>query len=490
MRQTKIVCTIGPASESRTVITKLVRQGMNIARLNLSHGTLEEHRNRIHNIRAISAEQNKLVSILLDIQGPKIRTGLMPDGSREVEEGELLAFSPDPEMVQDGCIHIGYDDLLNDIQKGSTIFLDDGLIELVVERVESDRAFCRVVTGGTLKGRKGVSLPGVTVGLPALTTNDLEHLRFGVEERVDYFAASFVRKAEHVRAVEGIIRDLKGTQRIVAKIENAEGVANMAEIVEAADAIMVARGDMGVELPPEDVPVVQKRLIKKCNEAGKPVITATQMLDSMARSPRPTRAEATDVANAIFDGTDAVMLSGETAVGRYPVRVVEVMDRIAHRAEAAMDFPLFLDRARHGSGGSIAEAIARATSELVQDLRVRAILCSTQSGATARLLSKYRPKVPIIALTPHEHIARHLMLAWGVHPFIGPPEGDLDAIIDAAIYIARQQGIIETGDTVAIVAGVRTGVPGSTNLLQVYTVTEEDGEVPWALPQHGGKEES
>lgn len=489
MRQTKIVCTIGPASESPTVIAKLVQRGMNMARLNLSHGTLEEHRNRIRNIRSISAEQNKLVSILLDIQGPKIRTGLLPEGTREVEEGELLAFSPDPNKVKDGCIHIAYDNLLNDIQKGSTIFLDDGLIELVVERVESDRAFCRVVTGGTLKGRKGVSLPGVKVGLPALTDNDIEHIRFGVEEGVDYFAASFVRKAEHVQAVAEIIRQFGGTQRVVAKIENAEGIENMDEIIDAADAIMVARGDMGVELPPEDVPIVQKRIIKKCNEAGKPVITATQMLDSMVRSPRPTRAEATDVANAIFDGTDAVMLSGETAVGRYPARVVEVMDKIAKRAETAMDFPLFLDRARHASGGSIAEAIARATSELVQDLRVRAILCSTQSGATARLLSKYRPKVPIVALTPYEHVARQLMLVWGVHPFIGPPQGNIDDIIDAAIYVARQNGIIETGDTVAIAAGVRTGVPGSTNLLQVHIVKEEDGEEPWGNPkQHAGRE--
>lgn len=453
------------------MLEQLLAAGMNVARLNLSHGSLEEHEERIRTIREVSAGAARPLGILLDIQGPKIRIGEVPGGRRELDEGDVVTFCVDPALAGPECIHIGYEPILSDLSIGSMIFLDDGLIEMIVERMEPDRIHCRVMTGGELKSRKGVSLPGVQVNLPPITENDRDHIRFGVEQGVDFIAASFVRRAEHLKTVKDLIADHGGDQLVIAKIENAEGVQNIDEILEVADGIMVARGDMGVEMPPEDVPIVQKSIIAKCNRLGKPVITATHMLDSMVRNPRPTRAEVTDVANAIFEGSDAVMLSGETAVGHYPVRVVRVMDRIARRAEEAVDFSAHNERLRAGGGSSVAEALARATSDAAEYLQVKAILSITRSGATARLISKYRPKMPILAITPNERVARQLTVAWGVASFVVPRSNDIEGMVETAINTVAGRGLVQTGDTVAIVAGTRAYQPGSTNSLQVQTVT-------------------
>jgi len=478
VRRTKIVCTIGPATERPEMLEALVRAGMDVARLNFSHGSVEEHRERIEALRSLEQKLGKPIGILVDIQGPKIRLGELTGGKVTIEKGQRVYVTPDPQApdVIEGrrVLPILYQPLLQ-IGPGQTIYLDDGLVELKVEAVEREknRALCVVVVGGELRSRKGVSLPDVDVDLPAIDEADIEHIRFGVEAGVDFVAASFVRRPEHVEAVRDVIREAGGTQLVIAKIESREGVRNLDAILEVADGIMVARGDMGVELPSEEVPLVQKELIAKCNRVGKPVITATQMLDSMARNPRPTRAEVTDVANAIFDGTDAVMLSAETAVGHYPVETVQMMDRIARRSEEALDYGVWLDRQRHMSRRSVADAIARATCETAADLGVKAILCSTQSGATARMVSKYRPRSPIIAATPNIEVVRQLSVVWGVRPILVPRARGIDEMIGFSIREAKAKGLVSDGDRVAIAAAVLTGTPGSTNLLQIQVVGEE-----------------
>ena len=478
MRRTKIVCTIGPATESLEMIEALARAGMDVARLNFSHGSLQEHAARIERIRQVEQSVGRPLAILLDIQGPKIRIGDVPGGRMPVAAGQPVYVSAQdgPVMVDPSgevTLTIPYPQLLAQLAPGQTIFLDDGLIELRVERVEKERLLARVVTGGEIRSRNGVTLPDVDVDLPAVDATDIEHIRFGVERGVDFIAASFVRRPEHVDAVRDCILSVGGTQQVIAKIESRAGVRNIDGILERADGIMIARGDMGVELPPEEVPLVQRALIEKGNQVGKPVITGTQMLDSMARNPRPTRAEVTDVANAIFQGTDAVMLSGETAVGRYPVEAVRMMDRIARSAEAALDYPALLERRRNRKGRSVADAIALATCQAAADLNLKAILCSTQSGSTARMVSKYRPQAPVMAVTPNEHVVRQLCLVWGVIPVKVPRALHIDGIVDVAVEAAKRHGLVVDGDRVAIAAGVRTGTPGSTNLLQIHVVGED-----------------
>ncbi len=455
----------------------LVRAGMDVARLNFSHGSLEEHRARIERLREVAEKLGKPVGILIDIQGPKIRIGELPGDRCVIAAGEEVYVWPRPvaqcEPEGEKLLPILYPRLLEQLRPGQTIYLDDGLLELTVEEVLGDRARCRVVTGGELRSRKGVSLPEVDVDLPAIDEADIEHIRFGVEVGVDFVAASFVRRPEHVEAVKAVIREAGGHQQVIAKIESREGVRNLDGILEVADGIMVARGDMGVELPSEEVPLVQKRLIAKCNLVGKPVITATQMLDSMVRNPRPTRAEVTDVANAIFDGTDAVMLSAETAVGRYPIEAVRMMHRIARTSEEALDYAALLDRQRHQTKRSVADAIARATCETAADLEVTAILCSTQSGATARMVSKYRPRSRIIAMTPNPEVVRQLSIVWGVTPFLVPKARRIDEMMAYSIRRAKESGLVKDGDRIAIAAAVLTGTPGSTNLLQIHVVGDE-----------------
>jgi len=342
-----------------------------------------------------------------------------------------------------------------------------------VEAVEGEVLRCRVAVGGELSSHKGVTLPGVKVDLPPLTPRDEEHIRFGVEMGVDWIAASFVREAAHVEAVRATIRRFGGDQLVVAKVENRQGLEAIDEIIEAADAVMVARGDLGVEIPPEEVPLAQKMIIQKCNEAGKPVITATQMLDSMARNPRPTRAEATDVANAILDGTDAVMLSGETAVGRYPLESVRMMAAICRRTEAAINYAAILKERSPRNGASVAEAIAYATCQAAETLKARAIITSTQSGATARMVSRFRPACPIIAVTPNSRVLHQLALVWGVYPCQVARAENIDTMIDLGVAAAGARGLVGRGDLVVIAAGVKTNTPGSTNLLQVFRVGDD-----------------
>lgn len=469
MRKTKIVCTIGPASDSPEVIGKLIDAGMNVARINFSHGTREEHLARLKTLRRVAEEKGAVLGIMQDIQGPKIRIGDLP-GKVMLEVGQTFIITTEECVGSRDRVSVNYPKLPQDVRPGNVIYLDDGLLKLEVTEVKSNDVYCQVAIGGELSSRKGVTLPGVSVDLPAVTEADIEDIKFGVKHGVDMVAASFVRTAEGVETVREAIRSAGADIPVIAKIENHEGVENIDEIIEAADGIMVARGDMGVEMRPEDVPFIQKMIISKCNEAGKPVITATQMLDSMIRNARPTRAEVTDVASAILDGTDAVMLSGETAVGKYPVLAVETMSRIAERAEQSLDREKFASMRNVEERLSIAEAISYATWHTCRAVNAAAIICSTQSGSTARMVSRYRPDAPILAMTPHEQVVRQLALVWGVYPVLVPPTSDIDGMIDVSIEAALRSGLVSKGDIVTISAGVLTDKPGSTNLLQVYVV--------------------
>jgi len=397
------------------MIRQLLKAGMNVARLNFSHGTNDEHLKRLNNLRDAASELNKDLGILLDIQGPKIRLGRIKENKSKVmlEAGNEYTLTVTPCEGDHLRAFVGYEKMPRDVRKGSTVYIDDGLLELRVKEVQGPDIICEVIVGGELSSRKGVTLPGIDVDLPPITDEDIEHIRFGVEHGVDFIAASFVRKAEHVMAVNDIVTEAGGTVPVIAKIESDEGLRNIDEIIRVADGVMVARGDLGVEIPHEEVPLVQKMLIKKCNRAGIPVITATQMLDSMIRNPRPTRAEITDIANAIIDGTDCVMLSGETAVGKYPVRAVEVMHQIAVRIENSIDYRSVLEEKTTEHRQNIPQAISLATCQTAYDLGVKSILCSTQSGATARCISMYRPKATIVALTPSESVVRQLTISWG-----------------------------------------------------------------------------
>lgn len=468
MRRTKIVCTIGPATPTLESVEALAAVGMNVARFNLSHEGTETHLSRIEMVRHAARATGRTIGILLDIQGPKIRIGRLQSSSILLSPGDRIALTSRPVIGNNQLISVGYPKLEADLVLGNTVFIDDGLFELRVEGSEEDAVVCRVIVGGELRPRKGVSLPGVAVDLPPLTETDKAHIRMGVSAGVEFIAASFVRRAAHVEAVREVLRGIGGDQAVIAKIESQEGVENVDEIIAAADGVMVARGDLGVEIPPEEVPLVQKMIIEKCNRAGKPVITATQMLESMVQHRRPTRAEVTDVASAIFDGTDAVMLSGETAMGAYPIDATRMMSVIAERIDREL---AARSRAEPpGNPASIAEAICRATSQAAVDLRLAAIISSTQSGATARMVSKYRPPSPILAVTPHQSVARRLTLMWGVEPMVVPRAKNIDTMIDVAVKAACESGFVKSGDVVAITASVKTGTPGSTNLLQVHVV--------------------
>lgn len=470
MRKTKIVCTIGPATESPETLRALIRAGMNVARLNFSHGGLDEHLGRINNIREASDELGCNVALLLDIQGPKIRVGRMANGPVELIPGQEYTLTVEPYAGDEHKIHVDYSHLNRDLRPGSIIYIDDGLLELRVQEIKGPDVVCQVVIGGELSSRKGLSLPGVDVDLPAITKEDAAHIRFGVKHGVDFVAASFVRKAEHVEEVRQIIRDSGGTQHIVAKIESDAGLRNIDEIIEAADGIMVARGDLGVEIATEEVPLAQRMLIRKCNRAGKPVITATQMLDSMIRNPRPTRAEVTDVANAIFEGTDCVMLSGETAMGKYPVRAVQVMDRIARRMEQVIDYGEVLKEKTNESRSRVDQAVTLAAAQVTHDLGLDVMICSSFSGATARSLSQKRPKATIFATSQNEHVVRQLAMSWGVYAVFQETNMDFEASINQAMDQAVKCEVVAPGDVVTIITGHGVAMPGSTNMLQVRKV--------------------
>lgn len=472
MRKTKIVCTIGPASESIEMLTNLMEAGMNVARLNFSHGDFEEHGARIKNIREASKKLGKNVGILLDTKGPEIRTREMENGAIELVAGTELIVTMDDVLGTPEKISVTYEGLADDVQKGSTILLDDGLIGLEVLEVHADKREIKtkVLNSGTLKNKKGVNVPGVSVNLPGITEKDARDITFGIEQGVDFIAASFVRRSTDVLEIRELLEEHNaGDIQIIPKIENQEGVDNIDSILEVSDGLMVARGDLGVEIPAEEVPLVQKELIKKCNALGKPVITATQMLDSMQRNPRPTRAEASDVANAIFDGTDAIMLSGETAAGSYPVEAVQTMHRIASRSEEALNYKEILSKRRGQVGMTITDAIGQSVAHTAINLNAAAIVTPTESGHTARMISKYRPQAPIVAVTVNESISRKLALVFGVFPESGQNATSTDQMLDDAVQKSLNSGIVKHGDLIVITAG-SVGESGTTNLMKVYTV--------------------
>ncbi len=473
MRKTKIVCTIGPSSESLEMLKNLMTAGMNVARLNFSHGDFEEHGRRIVNIKQARSELGLAVAILLDTKGPEIRTGKLKEEPIELIQDQHITLTTEEILGDANRLSVTYKDLPMDVEVGSTILIDDGLIGLQVLEIRGTEIDCRIVNGGAIKSRKGVNVPGVKTSLPGITEKDKNDIIFGIEQGIDFIAASFVRKASDVLEIREILERHNASHiHIISKIENQEGVDNLDEILEVSDGLMVARGDLGVEIPAEEVPLVQKRMIEKCNLAGKPVITATQMLDSMQRNPRPTRAEASDVANAIFDGTDAIMLSGETAAGRYPIESVQTMARIAERTEGALEYREILVRQSIAQQTSVTEAISQAVANSALDLDANAIITATESGYTARMVSKYRPKAPIIAVTPVEQVIRRLALVWGVLPVKGEEARTTDEMFDMAVDRAMKTGCVNLGDVVVITAGVPIGRSGTTNLIKVHHVGE------------------
>ncbi|MED3564470.1 pyruvate kinase [Bacillus xiapuensis] len=473
LRKTKIVCTIGPASESVEKLTQLIESGMNVARLNFSHGNFEEHGARIKNIREAAKIAKKTVAILLDTKGPEIRTNNMENGAIELKAGEDIIISMTEVEGTPRKFSVTYDALIEDVQVGSKILLDDGLIGLEVTKIDQDanEIHTKILNSGTLKNKKGVNVPGVSVNLPGITEKDTKDILFGIEQDIDFIAASFVRRGKDVLEIRQLLEENNATHiQIIPKIENQEGVDNIDEILEISDGLMVARGDLGVEIPAEEVPLVQKMLIKKCNALGKPVITATQMLDSMQRNPRPTRAEASDVANAIFDGTDAIMLSGETAAGMYPVEAVQTMHNIASRAEQALDHKEILSTRSKDTEHNLTDAIGQSVAHTALNLDVNSIITPTASGHTARMISKYRPKAPIVAVTSNDSVSRRLSLVWGVYPQLGRMCTTTDEMLEIAVEESVNSGIVKHGDLVVITAGVPVGEAGTTNLMKIHVV--------------------
>lgn len=472
MRKTKMICTVGPASESEEILEQIIKAGMNASRHNFSHGDHEEHRGRIEKVRKIAKKLNKEIAIVLDTKGPEIRTGKFEPSKLELKMGtEFTIYPGQMDLVGDATkCAVTYADLGKDVKPGDTILIDDGLVGLTVKEASAEAVKCEVNNTGLVGTHKGVNVPGVSIKLPALTEKDAADLKFGCEMGVTAVAASFIRKADDVLAIRKLLNENGGEHiLIISKIENQEGVDNIDSILEASDGIMVARGDLGVEIPIENVPAVQKMIIKKCNEAGKIVVTATQMLDSMMRNPRPTRAEVSDVANAIMDGTDAIMLSGESANGSYPVEAVQTMARIAEKTEETLQYHVAVSNAKRHIP-AIAGVISRAACNAANELEAAAIISSTQTGATAKRLSQCRPVAPIVAITPCEKVAKKLCFNFGVYPVVADKMESTDEMMENAVKIAENNGYVNKGDTVIIAAGVPVDKVGATNLMKVSVV--------------------
>ncbi len=471
MRHTKIVCTLGPASTRVDTIQAMIRAGMNVARCNFSHGSHAEHGARMVAVRQAAAELGVRVALMLDNKGPEIRLGEV-EGQVTLRDGAEVTLTTEAITGDASRLPVSFAGLPDDVRPGQTILLDDGLIELEVLATTTTTIRCRVRHGDVISSHKGVNLPGAAISLPALTERDIQDLEFGLEQGIDFIALSFVRTAADVLAARQELEKRGARVAIIAKIENEAGVKNLEAILQVADGVMVARGDLGVEIPVEEVPLVQKKIIEACNQAGKPVITATQMLESMVHNPRPTRAETSDVANAIFDGTDAIMLSGETAIGRYPVESVATMARIARRAERALPYGELLARKGLAAERTATDAISHASGTIAYELGAAAIITPTASGSTARRVAQYRPRAPILATSPNEKVLNQLCLVWGVEPLQVEPFSGTDEMVNAAVAAAILSGRVQQGDLVVITAGVPAGVPGTTNLLKVHIVGE------------------
>lgn len=469
-RRTKIVATVGPSCAERGQLEHLLKAGVDVFRLNFSHGDLQQKEVWIKQIREISAEQQKVVAILGDLQGPKIRTGVMRGGSQELVAGQEVIITTADIEGTDGLIPTNYQALPQDVVPGDQILLDDGQLELEVLRTEAEQVHCRVKYGGELKDRKGINLPGVQVSAPAMTEKDLADLDFAISQKLDWVALSFVRTAEEVNRLQQRLTERKSTIRVIAKIEKPEAVDNFAAILDVTDGVMVARGDLGVEVPSEQVPLIQKMIIRECNQQGKPVITATQMLESMIAHPRPTRAETSDVANAILDGTDAVMLSGETAAGLYPVEAVRVMDRVAWDIESHPDLKVsrFVAPAAELLKQNLPNAIGLAACQVAETVGAAAILAFTQTGSTVALVAKYRPSLPIIAVTPNQQVRRYLAVYRGVSSLQVDIQGSTEEQILSVEGAVLKSGLLEGGEVVVITMGSPISAPGTTNLLKIH----------------------
>ena len=469
-RKTKIVCTLGPATDREGVLREMMLAGMNVARFNFSHGSHAEHQKRLDTLKALREELGLPVAAMLDTRGPEIRLRSFADGPVKLRTGHEFTLTTEDVPGDETRCSITYPELSGDVKAGDTILLDDGLVRLTVLEVTAAGIRCRVENDGTMKDNKGVNVPGVRLSMPYISQRDREDILFGAEAGFDYIAASFVRSAADVQEIRRLLEEKSSHIRIIAKIENQEGISNLGEILSAADGIMVARGDMGVEIDFTEVPIIQKNMIAQCVACGKPVITATQMLDSMMENPRPTRAEITDVANAIYDGTSAIMLSGETAAGKYPVDAVRTMDAIARRTEGEIDYA---GRLRHLAGEnrlSIAAATAHAACTTAMDINADAIITVSASGTTARLVSRFHPGTPVVACLVDETVQRQMALCWGVTPILMPYAGSTDELVELAMSTAKKAGLVRSGDLVVITAGVPVGVSGTTNMIQVHMV--------------------
>lgn len=471
MIKTKIVCTLGPATDSDKVLKALMTSGMNVARFNFSHGDHEQHARNMERVRKLREELGLPIATLLDTKGPEIRIGKFEKGEIFLQEGQTFTLTTEEIMGDETGVSISYKGLLKDITVGCKVLIDDGLIELKVMQITDKAIICQVENGGKISNLKGVNVPNVQLSMPFISEQDRKDIVFGIEQGFDFIAASFTRCAEDILQIRKLLSQYNcNTINIIAKIENMQGVENIDEIIRVSDGIMVARGDMGVEIPIQDVPVIQKKIIKKVYNAEKQVITATQMLESMMKNPRPTRAEATDVANAIYDGTSAIMLSGETAAGKYPVEVLKTMVSIAGRAEADISYKERFKSREEDVNTDVTNAISHATCTTAMDLGAAAIITVTKSGKTARMISKYRPDCPIIGCSTYDHVCRQLNLSWGVTPLVIQEESNTDELFEHAVSAAEKEGYVKSGELAVITAGVPLGISGTTNIIKVHVV--------------------
>jgi pyruvate kinase len=470
-KRTKLICTIGPACADRDILRDMMLAGMNAARLNFSHGAHPDHKEKIDLVKELRAELGLPIAVILDTKGPEIRTGLFEGGQAELKEGGKFTIVTDDRVGNSECCSTSYAALARIVKPGDRILIDDGLIGLTVDEASEGRVLCTVHNGGVVKDRKSINIPGVHLDLPAMSDKDKDDIAFGIEQDVDFVAASFIRTASDVREIRKFLAVLGGQNiKIISKIENREGVDNIDEIIAASDGVMVARGDLGVEIPPEDVPLIQKEIIKRCNGNGKFVITATQMMDSMIRNPRPTRAEVADVANAVLDGTDVIMLSGETASGKYPLEAVKMMVDVALAAEGAIGHSrLYRDR-RGGGEGDVTGVIGFCTVSSADSLKAKAIITPTSSGNTALMISKHRPKSNIIAFSLNEQAVRQLSLVWGVTAYILDRLDDQQEFFRDVIRHSMRLNLVEEGDIIVITAGVPLGISGNTNMMRIHEI--------------------
>lgn len=467
MRKTKIVCTIGPASQSPEKIREMIEAGMNVCRCNFSHGSYEEQKTKMMNVVRISEEMGRPVATLIDTKGPEIRLRTFEEGKITLEEGQQFTLTTRDVTGNKEMVSVTYGNIVNDVKPGGSVLIDDGLIELLVEKITDTDIICRVVNGGPVSDKKGVNLPGADLTMPFISEQDRKDILFGIDCGFDFIALSFVRTKEDVLEVRKMLDEKRSPMKVIAKIENMQGINHLDEILEVSDGIMVARGDMGVEVPLEEVPVIQKTMIRKAVAKGKQVITATQMLESMTKNPRPTRAEATDVANAIFDGTTAIMLSGESANGKYPVEAVKTMSKIAERAEKGIDYQRRLRKVYESDESDITEAISHATCSIAADLNAAAIITVTISGFTAEKVARFKPSCPIICCSVNPRVCRQAALLWGVTPLLIEKQNTADDLFKEALWAAEKAGKIKKGDKVVLTAGVPLGVSGNTNMVRV-----------------------